>query len=54
MFAYLKNFCRDENAASAFEYALFAGLIGLGVVSALSAFSNKLSSSFSNVSSVLK
>ena len=49
----LKKFVANESGATAFEYALLCGLIGVAIVSALTAFANKLSSSFSNISAKL-
>ena len=45
----LRDFIRDESGQDLIEYALVAGLIGLGAVVAMSGFSTKLKSSFNSV-----
>jgi pilus assembly protein Flp/PilA len=39
-------FIRDEEGASAIEYALLVALVALGITAALTAFSGKMSSLF--------
>jgi pilus assembly protein Flp/PilA len=40
------TFLRDEEGASAIEYALLVALIALGITAALTSFSGKISSLF--------
>jgi pilus assembly protein Flp/PilA len=48
------TFARDDNAATAIEYALMAALLALAVIIPLGSIGTKLSSYFSEASSALK
>jgi pilus assembly protein Flp/PilA len=48
-----KAFIRDEEGASAIEYALLVALIALGIAGALTTFSGKISSLFNAAGSKL-
>ncbi len=47
------DFAQDESGQDLIEYALVAGLIGLGAVAAMSNLSTAISGAFSTVSSKL-
>ncbi len=47
------NFLQDESGQDLIEYALVAGLIGLGAVTAMGALANSIASAFSTVGSKL-
>jgi pilus assembly protein Flp/PilA len=49
-----KKFARDESGATAIEYGLIASLIAVTIIGAVTAVGNKLSTTFSEVSSNLK
>jgi len=49
----LNNVWRDESGQDLIEYALIAGLIGLGCVSAMSGLATSLVSAFTNIGSTL-
>lgn len=49
-----RAFVRDENGATAIEYALMASLLALVLVGALTALGTAISSEFSEISGVLK
>ena len=49
----IRTFAQDESGQDLIEYALVAGLIGLGAVAAMSSLSGAISGAFSNVSSRL-
>jgi pilus assembly protein Flp/PilA len=49
-----RTFVGNEDAATAIEYALMAGLIALAVVSGLTNIGIKLSGYFSEISTALK
>jgi pilus assembly protein Flp/PilA len=46
-----KSFLADDAGATAMEYALLAGLIGLAVIACLTVIGGKLSASLNTVSS---
>jgi len=50
---FIRNFAQDESGQDLIEYALVAGLIGLGAVAAMTSLSTAISTAFSNVSSRL-
>lgn len=50
----MKAFVANESGATAIEYALIASLIAVALVGVLSSLGTKLSSEFSEISSVLK
>jgi pilus assembly protein Flp/PilA len=50
----LKEFLADASGATAIEYSIIASLIALVIIGSLSVIGNKLSTSFSEVSSNLK
>jgi pilus assembly protein Flp/PilA len=50
----LRAFVRDENGATAIEYALLSSLIAIALVAVLSNLGGALSTEFSEVSGVLK
>jgi len=47
------SFAKDESGQDLIEYALVAGLIGLGAVAAMTSLSTAISGAFSTVSSKL-
>jgi pilus assembly protein Flp/PilA len=50
----LKVFICNESGATAIEYGLIASLIAVTIITAVSTLGNKLSTTFSEVSSKLK
>ncbi len=50
----IQAFITDDSGATAIEYALIASLVALALVTSLTALGTRLSSQFSEVSSVLK
>ena len=49
----LKNFMCDESGQDLIEYALVAGLVGVGAVTAMSGLATKISSTFSSIGTTL-
>ncbi len=49
----IRTFAHDESGQDLIEYALVAGLIGLGAVTAMGGLSGAISNAFSSVSSRL-
>jgi len=49
----LKNLMQDESGQDLIEYALVAGLVGLGAVTAMSSLSGKISSTFTSIGTTL-
>jgi pilus assembly protein Flp/PilA len=47
------NFLRDEEGASAIEYALLVGLIAVAIVAAVTALGTKVASTFSKATTAL-
>ena len=50
---FIVRFARDESGQDLIEYALVAGLIGLGAVTAMGGLSSAISNAFTSVSSKL-
>ena len=50
---FIKNFWKDEEGATAIEYGLIAGLIGVALVAALTALGGDLSKLFENIGKAL-
>lgn len=50
MIKFLKNFRRDEEAATAIEYGLIAALIAIALIASLTAVGGSLSTIFTTVS----
>jgi len=50
----LKLFLDDERGATAIEYALLCSLISIAILGAVTSLGSRLSSEFSEISSVLK
>ena len=48
-----KNLMQDESGQDLIEYALVAGLIGLGAVTAMSGLATKIGTAFSNIGTTL-
>jgi pilus assembly protein Flp/PilA len=48
-----KNFVADESGQDLIEYALVAGLIGLGTVAAMTGLSTKIATAFNTIGSQL-
>jgi pilus assembly protein Flp/PilA len=44
----LSRFCRDEKAASAIEYCLIAGLIGLAIIAGAQSLGTSLNDKYSD------
>ena len=51
---FLKRFLKDENGATAIEYALIAGGIALAIVAAVNGVGSALSTKFVTISTSLK
>ena len=49
MTKFVTRFVKDESGATAIEYGLIAALIGIGIISALTALKGALSGTFTNV-----
>ena len=49
----LRRFVRDEQGASAVEYALIAGLIAVGLVTAVGFLTTGISTAFQNIADQL-
>ena len=47
------SFMRDESGQDLIEYAIVAGLIGLGAVASMTGLSNKIKTAFNNVGNEL-
>ena len=47
----MKKFRKDENGATAIEYALIAGLIGVVIIAGATTLGNNISSKFTSVGS---
>jgi pilus assembly protein Flp/PilA len=47
------NFMQDESGQDLIEYAIVAGLIGLGAVASMSGLSTKIKTTFNNIGSQL-
>lgn len=47
----LRQFLRDESAATAIEYGLLAAILGVGLIAALSSLKTNLASVFNTVGS---
>lgn len=45
----LHTFIRDENGATAIEYALIAGILALGIITSVTSASSSLQGIFSNI-----
>jgi pilus assembly protein Flp/PilA len=50
----VKEFVRNEDGATAIEYGLIAGLIGVAIIGGASTLGNNLSGTFTNISGKLK
>ncbi len=50
---FILKFAKDESGQDLIEYALVAGLIGLGAITAMGNLSNSIGSAFSSVGSKL-
>jgi pilus assembly protein Flp/PilA len=48
-----KNLMQDESGQDLIEYALVAGLIGLGAVTAMSGLATKIGTAFTNIGTTL-
>ncbi len=53
MRAFVTGFLRDETGATAIEYALIAGIVGLGIIVGISAIRDGLNVQFNNVNTEL-
>jgi pilus assembly protein Flp/PilA len=49
----IKRFLEDEKGATAIEYALIAGIIGIGIVASLGTLKTGLNTIFNNVNTSL-
>jgi pilus assembly protein Flp/PilA len=49
----IENFMQDESGQDLIEYALVAGLIGLGAVTAMSGLAGKIGTAFTNIGTTL-
>jgi pilus assembly protein Flp/PilA len=49
-----RNFCADENGATAIEYGLLASGIAVAIIAVVAALGTNLNTTFSTVSSALK
>ena len=50
----IKNFLKDENAATAIEYGLIAAGIALAIIAVVNGLGSKLSSKFTAINTSLK
>jgi pilus assembly protein Flp/PilA len=50
----IKKFVRNEDGATAIEYGLIAGLIGVAIIGGASTLGNNLSSTLTTISGKLK
>jgi pilus assembly protein Flp/PilA len=50
---FLSNLMNDESGQDLIEYALVAGLIGLGAVTAMSGLAGKIGTAFTNIGTTL-
>jgi pilus assembly protein Flp/PilA len=53
MIKLIRSFAADESGATAIEYGLIAGLIGVVIITAVTAVGTKVSKQFSTVASKL-
>ncbi|GGH25271.1 fimbrial protein [Alsobacter metallidurans] len=51
MTSIFKSFIQNESGATAIEYGLIAGLVAVGIITALSGLRNNLSTTFNNIGS---
>ena len=49
----IERFIKDEDGATAIEYGLIAGLIGVAIIAAVRAVGTNLSQTFSSIESAL-
>ena len=49
----IRDFARDQSGATAIEYGLIAGLIGVVIISAVTSVGTKVSKQFSTIASKL-
>ena len=54
MFGLFRSLIKDENGATAIEYALIASLIAVAIIAALQTVATQLNNVFSEVSTALK
>jgi pilus assembly protein Flp/PilA len=54
MYATISRFARDDSGATAIEYGIIAGLIGVVIVAAVTTVGTKLTNTFTNVGNKLK
>lgn len=54
MWRTFQHFLRNQNGATAIEYALLASLIGVAIITSVTAVGSKLSTSYSNVALAFK
>jgi pilus assembly protein Flp/PilA len=54
MLSLIKNFCRQDDGATAIEYGLIAALIAVVIIGAVTAVGTSLSTTFTTVSGSLK
>jgi len=50
---FFSNLMNDESGQDLIEYALVAGLIGLGAVTAMSGLAGKITTAFTNIGTTL-
>lgn len=50
----IRSFLNDENAATAIEYGLIAGLIGVVIITAVTSVGTALTGKFNSVANALK
>ena len=50
---FLKSLLQDESGQDLIEYALVAGLVGLGAVTAMSTLSTKIGTAFTSIGTTL-
>ncbi len=53
MTKYIKLFTRDERGVTAIEYGLIAGVLALGIMTAVGTLTTSLSTVFTNISNKL-
>jgi pilus assembly protein Flp/PilA len=47
------RFLKDEDGATAIEYALIAAIIGIGIIAALGPLTNAITGAFNNIATAL-
>jgi pilus assembly protein Flp/PilA len=54
MLSLIKSFARNESGATAIEYGLIAGILGIGIVAGANLLKNSVNANFSTIGGNLK